>query len=131
MSIRSPGAQLVRGLLDFIKLAIQDLNVPFIYFKRSLRLSAVVSASFRVQQFDVGNPLPAEVTNTVGSEVKRGRWLVSKHIPKATPEELELMTADDGTGDAVRLAAMSLELRILSHTPIRKHANIVHLISFS
>src|SRR5215471_32096 len=130
-TLRPPGVRAVRGPLDFIKLAIQDLNVPFMYFRRSLRLSAATGASFRVQQFDVQNPLSAGEIDAIGSEVKRGQWLVSKHISAAAPAELELITADDGASDAIRLAAISLELRIMSHQPIREHANIVDLIGFS
>jgi serine/threonine protein kinase len=125
---KSPTSPVVESPLQFLKLAIQDLNIPYVYLKRTLNLSVATGASFRVQNFDVGSP---DVSTYTDLPLERGQWLVSKHIPPPTPELLEELSVDDGSFDVARLAEVSLELRVLGHQAIRDHENIVDLVGFS
>lgn len=122
----------VHGPLHFLKLAIQDLKVPYVYLKRTLKLSVATGASFHVQHFDVENTLSfsSKFKEYAGEEYRRGQWLVSKHIPPPSPSIMEQISAD-GAMDAVRLVEISVELRVLAHEPLRHHPNIVDLLAFS
>ena len=135
----------VSGPLAFLKLVIEDLNIPYLYFKRSLRLVAGSGASFRVQQFDLEHNLTylnqytsrryaedsINVSLLSSDRFTKGKWLASKHIAPATYEERELFDLQGNAMDQERLAAISVEVRILAHEPFRSHKNIVDLIAFS
>jgi serine/threonine protein kinase len=119
------------GPLDFIKLALEDLKVPYIYLKRTLWLPVAEGASFQVHYFDLEHPLTTDVMKRKGIRFERGQWLVSKHVSPPTPEQLELASLEDESSDTARLADISLEMRILSHEPLRNHPNVVQIIGFS
>src|SRR5436190_13380910 len=156
-SIRSSVTSTVSGPSAFIKLALEDLRLPFLYFKRSLRVGAGLGASFQVEHFDIDDdqmiihlqavprigfsaleaqssddtrPQHAETLPLLPSNSKVGQWLISKHIAPPTEEERDLLALGDESAGSVRLAAVSLEMRILAHEPIRKHPNIVTLLAF-
>jgi serine/threonine protein kinase len=124
----------VSGPAEFIKLALDHLDVPYIYFKRTLRLEAAAGASFQVRYFDI-NPenIPSETLRKIESslKLKKGQWLVAKHVAQATPEILEMIATMDVDSDRVRLSSMVQEMRILAHGSLRSHANIVQLLGFS
>lgn len=157
-SFRSSVTSTVSGPLAFIKLALEDLRVPFLYFKRSLRVGAGSGASFQVYHFDItdddriksllaasrGDYFPLEVPDLdrrdnvprgeplqlLPTNFKKGQWLISKHISPLSINDRELMILGE-LPDSHRLAAMTLEMRILAHEPIQHHPNIVTLLAFT
>ncbi|KAF1850712.1 uncharacterized protein K460DRAFT_20358 [Cucurbitaria berberidis CBS 394.84] len=124
----------VEGPAEFIKLALDQLDVPYIYFKRTLRQEAATGASFQVRYFDI-NPENFKMDTKHKIEtrlkLKQGQWLVAKHIAPPTPELREVLGTSDVNGDGVRLGSMVKEMRILAHEPLRSHRNIVQLLGFS
>jgi serine/threonine protein kinase len=131
---RRSASHSVPGPAEFIKLALDHLDVPYIYFKRTLRLEAAAGASFQVRYFDIDpENVPSETQRKIESslKLKKGQWLVAKHVAPATPEILEMIATVDVDSDKVRLASMVQEMRILSHSSLQSHANIAQLLGFS
>jgi serine/threonine protein kinase len=134
----------VTGPLSFLKLALEDLNVPFLYSRRSMSIEAGQGASFHVRHFDVGYDLYYHDEITAPGQPKglrgisllpsptypKGQWLVSKHIAPVSQEEREIYELDERGVGAYKLEAISLEMRVLAHKPLRTHPNIVDLVSF-
>jgi len=120
----------VQGPAEFIKLALDHLGLPYIYFKPALRVEAATGASFQVRHFDIAPQLAKRYIATK-LKLDKEKWLVSKHIAPATAEIREMLATDDANVDEVKLASMVKEMRILSHDPIRSQANIVQLFGFS
>jgi len=157
-SSRAQITSTVSGPLAFIKLALEELKIPFLYFKRSLKVGAGTGASFNVQYFDINDanminhlravhradyfpleePDPNEHANRketyfqiLPSSFKKDQWLIAKHVAPIDEQQREMMELDENHSSAIRLASMSLELRILAHEPIRKHPNIVDILAFT
>ena len=151
---RQPTTGTVSGPLSFIKLALEDLTIPFIYLQRSLKSPAGTGASFQVHHFDITSTqtiahlqalprskhFPIEKPDTsrkeaylqiLPSNFKKYEWLVAKHIAPTSHDEQEMIELDGEHADAIRLSSMSLEMRILAHKPIRHHPNIVNLYAFT
>ncbi|KAF2462866.1 uncharacterized protein BDR25DRAFT_320419 [Lindgomyces ingoldianus] len=131
---RNTSSHSVSGPAEFIKLARDHLDLPYIYFKRALLQAVATGASFDVRFFDIdpGNIGP-DIKQRVGtsSQLKKGQWLVAKHIAPVIPEDLELIAVKDTNSDGVRLGSMVQEMRILAHKPFLSHPNIVNLLGFS
>jgi serine/threonine protein kinase len=148
----------VSGPLAFIKLALEELKVPFVYFKRGLKVGAGTGASFTVQHFDINDtnminhlravhradyfPLEEPDTNQhangnetylqiLPSSFKKDQWLIAKHIAPINKQERDMIELDENHSSAIRLASISLEMRILAHEPLRKHPNIVDILAFT
>ena len=134
----------VTGPLSFLKLALEDLGIPFLYSRRSMAIEAGQGASFHVRHFDVdydlyhhdeitapGQPKGLRAISLLPSPTyPKGRWLVSKHLAPMSQDEREIYALDEQGIDAYKLEAISLEMRVLSHEPLRNHPNIVDVVAF-
>jgi hypothetical protein len=112
----------VSGPLAFIKLALEELKVPFVYFKRGLKVRAGTGASFTVQHFDINDtnminhlravhradyfPLEEPDTNQhangnetylqiLPSSFKKDQWLIAKHIAPINEQERDMIELDE------------------------------------
>ncbi|KAH6871023.1 hypothetical protein B0T10DRAFT_611342 [Thelonectria olida] len=132
---RAADSPYVQGPVEFIKLALDSLHVPYLYLKPSLRLQAGEGASFQVQYFDIDpGHLDKQVLSRIQSQASawRGSWLIAKHIgPPTSPLWREAIAAEGVGADRLRLDAMVREMRILSHQSLRSHDSIVSAFGFS
>ena len=133
----------VTGPLAFLTLAVEELQVPYFYTRRSMLIEAGKGASFDVRHIELnhdvyrgdkteqGRPNKLHgLPRTTMPAHQKGQWIISKHIAPASAEEKAIYALDRKAMDASRLSDISKEMRILAHEPLLKHKNIVDLIAF-
>lgn len=133
----------VTSPLAFLTLAVEELQVPYFYTRRSLLNEAGKGASFEVRHIELNHDVYLGETTERGHPQKlrglsqtaipahrKGQWIISKHIAPASADEKAMYALDRRAMNSSRLSGISKEMRVLAHEPLLKHKNVVDLIAF-